>query len=143
MDPEPLPRKIYEEAKRLSVSKIFLNFRGVSDEGWLNVGTEIDTTTDVGYVLNGSQDVSHNNALQKLEDEIESWAWSAYSYGGAGDGTDYGDDIIYDLTTGKVTTEEWYMVREDQGEHDHELEIEEPEDEDAADGADEHSTGGV
>ena len=36
------------------------------------------------------------------------WAWEVYSYSGAGDGSDYGDDIVYDLVNKKVTTSEWF-----------------------------------
>jgi hypothetical protein len=35
-----------------------------------------------------------------------------YEYSGAGDGTDYGDNITYNLVEGKVTTQEWCHVEQ-------------------------------
>jgi hypothetical protein len=40
---------------------------------------------------------------------VEDWAWSAYSYSGAGDGNDYGDDIFYDLVNNVACV--WHMER--------------------------------
>jgi hypothetical protein len=48
---------------------------------------------------------------RNLLKEVENWAWDVYSYSGAGEGNDYGDNITYDLVENTVETEEWYMER--------------------------------
>lgn len=96
---QPLSKAIYEKAKELGVDKIILKFSGGSDEGNLYVET-------IPY------DLSDDN----FQSEIEDWAWEVYDYSGAGDGTDYGDDIVYDLKNGKVSTSEWFhVVKEEKG----------------------------
>jgi len=102
MNAEPLNKEIYNKALKLGITKITLNFSGGSDEGCLNV--DVDSLND--------QVVS-----QDFLNELENWAWEAYSYSGAGDGSDYGDDIVYDLVNKKVTTSEWSTERRyDEGE---------------------------
>jgi len=83
-NPEPLTKEIYNKAKELKVEKIVLNWSGGSDEGHLYVSV-----------------FPHNyKTCPPLEKMIEEWAYDAYSYSGAGDGNDYGDDIEYDLVNG-------------------------------------------
>jgi len=98
MKAEPLKKEIYNKAKELGVKYILLQFSGGSDEGNLYV--------DMGPDYN-----------QDLADEIEDWAWNVYEYSGAGDGSDYGDNIEYDLVNNKVKTNEWFYSRQD-GEYD-------------------------
>lgn len=83
---EPLSRRIYDRCKAEGVKTITLNFSGGSDEGYLDVQC---------------------NPSNGMEDEIEDWAWGAYSYSGAGDGTDYGDDIEYNLEQGTASHKCW------------------------------------
>jgi len=97
MNAEPLNKEIYNKALKLGITKITLNFSGGSDEGCLFV--ELDG------------DFPNNKQLSDFSYEIENWAWEAYSYSGAGDGSDYGDDIVYDLVNKKVTTSEWFTER--------------------------------
>lgn len=85
---EPLSKAIYNKCKEYGINTIVLHWSGGSDEGYLYVETD-----------------SKNNYLSK---EIEDWAYEAYQYNGAGDGTDYGDDITYDLKEGTVSHEEWF-----------------------------------
>lgn len=97
MQAEPLSKDIYNKAKELGITKITLSFSGGSDEGYLDVSCE-------PYDIDAS-------SL-----DIEDWAWSVYDYSGAGDGTDYGDNIVYDLKEGKVSTSEWFhVVKEEDG----------------------------
>jgi hypothetical protein len=91
MNAEPLSKAIYDKAKKLGIAKIELNFSGGSDEGYLNIETSPEY-------------------YREFAQEIEDWAWDTYHYSGAGDGNDYGDNVIYNLETGEVTTEEWYHV---------------------------------
>jgi hypothetical protein len=109
MTAQPIPKAIYNKAKELGITEIVLKFSGGNDEGHLYVET--------------------NPYNSELESEIEDWAWEAYDYNGAGDGTDYGDTITYDLASNKVSTEEWFhVVQTTTGETD-KLEIAEEEEE--------------
>lgn len=97
MKAEPLNKEIYNKAKTLGVEKITLSFSGGNDEGYLNVTL---------YPWDNNKSDSRN----ELSAEVENWAWGVYSYSGAGEGHDYGDDISYDLVNNKVITSEWQMV---------------------------------
>ncbi len=94
MQAQPLSKDIYNRAKKLGVEQIILQFSGGNDEGYLNVEL-------VGEKLDSEESY-------KLQLDIDTWAWDNYDYSGAGDGSDYGDNIAYDLVKGKVSTEEWY-----------------------------------
>lgn len=87
----PLKKEIYDKAVKLGVESITLHFSGGSDEGYLNVA------------------VQPWNA--ELADEVEEWAWEKYSYSGAGDGSDYGDDVTYDIVNKRASVQEWYTTR--------------------------------
>jgi len=100
---EPLKKAIYDKAKELNIETIELRFSGGNDEGYLDVYTTPDNSA--------------------LESEIEEWAWEVYSYSGAGEGDDYGDNITYNLKEGKATTSEWYMARKDGDEDFCDLEV--------------------
>jgi hypothetical protein len=105
MNAKPLSKEVYNKAKELGVEKILLQFSGGNDEGNLNVDME----------------PTYN---QKLANEIEDWALEVYSYSGAGDGSDYGDNIEYDLKAGKVSTSEWYTSISDGDTYSSNLQIE-------------------
>jgi hypothetical protein len=94
----PLPSKIYDAAVNIGIDKIELNFSGGSDEGYLNVSTYAE---------------GENIYDEKFVQLVEEWAWNYYDYSGAGCGTDYGDDIVYDLKKKKVFTSDWTMQRVD------------------------------
>ena len=95
---QPLPERIVARAKQLKIEIITLNFSGGSDEGCLNV--DVDSSHEV---------VAPSDFLN----EIENWAWGAYHYSGAGDGSDYGDDITYDLKAGTASCQDWVTDRRD------------------------------
>lgn len=107
MNAEPLSKAIYDKAKRLGYNKIILKFSGGNDEGYLYIDMEPFMQED-------------NYEFVK---EIEDWAWKVYDYSGAGDGTDYGDTITYDLESNKVSTQEWYHVVKEEEEYKSRLEI--------------------
>jgi hypothetical protein len=94
MKAQALPQNLYEEALQLGIETICLQFHGGSDNGYL----EIDTTP---------YKAPNNPLIEKLRN----WAWETYSYSGAGDGTEYGDTITYDLVRKQVYTEEWQMQK--------------------------------
>ena len=104
MKAEPLKKELYNKAKELGVEKIILQFSGGSDEGNLNIDMEPEWNQD-------------------FANAVEDWAWEVYSYSGAGDGSDYGDDIEYDLVKNKVSTSEWFTSVERGSDEDENLEI--------------------
>jgi len=89
----PISKVIYEKAKSLGIETISLQFTGGNDEGALQV------------------DVDPYDSSYNFEKEIESWAWEAYQYNGGGDGSDYGDDITYNLKDGTASSSHWYTSR--------------------------------
>lgn len=93
MNIEPISKAIYDKAKKLGIDQIVLRFSGGNDEGYLQIET-----------------VPYKNAHQDFEQEIDEWAWSVYQYSGAGDGSDYGDTITYDLANGEASADTWYHV---------------------------------
>ena len=109
MTPSALPKALFEEAIKLGVGEIVLSFSGGNDEGYLDVRIDVDN--------------------DEFEKKIENWAWDAYDYNGAGDGSDYGDDIYYNIKEKTVYTEEWFYERTTQEGENIELEIEEAEEE--------------
>ena len=141
MKVEPLPKGLFDRAKALGVTSIELSFSGGSDEGYLHVS--FSTEDAVSYERNelnpdgkfscfsadkregiakhwdeqGDADKAKHlrdlDLLDALESDIDDWAWDVYEYGGAGDGSDYGDDIEYDLVNMQVTTSGWHMVHSD------------------------------
>lgn len=94
MKAEPLSKELFDKLKAAQVAEVTLNFMGGSDEA------------NLGVFLRGAmrQEMAE---LTDLEGEVEEWAWKAYDYSGAGDGSEYGDDIVYDLAKGEVRTQEW------------------------------------
>ena len=92
MNIEPLPKKIYDKAIALGITQIELHFSGGSDEGYLYVN------------LTGEYD-------EDFEQRVADWANSAYSYNGAGDGNDYGDDVLYSIVSKTATISSWHMER--------------------------------
>jgi len=94
MNIEPLPKKIYDKAVSLGVTQIELLFSGGNDEGYLNVSFRGEPF-----------------ANEDFEREVQDWADDAYSYSGAGDGNDYGDDVLYDLLKKTATLSSWSMQR--------------------------------
>ena len=107
LSPIPLPKKIYDEAKELGISSIELEFRGGNDEGNLYVVLVAPKTDDLVKI------VKRNQRVSKLETDVETWAFDAYQYSGAGDGNDYGDDVTYNLETMKASVSSWHMTRVD------------------------------
>jgi hypothetical protein len=98
MEAQPLSKIIHAKAKKLGVEQIVLEFSGGNDEGYLNVRLE----------GKGLEDVYYDEVGKNIINEIDEWAWGVYHYSGAGDGSNYGDNITYDLVKGEVTTDEWY-----------------------------------
>ena len=82
LKPKPLKKEIFDKARELGITQIQLGFQGGGDEGWVHVSC---THPDDSWI-----DL-------EFEEEIETWVWQVYDYSGAGDGTDYGDDIKYDI----------------------------------------------
>ncbi len=98
MNIEPLPTTIRNRAIALGITAIHLHFNGGNDEGNLDIQFK-------------------GGDSRELEQAVDDWVWKTYDYSGAGDGTDYGDDITYDLETMRVTQNSWCMERKDDVEH--------------------------
>jgi hypothetical protein len=96
MEIKPLKKEIYARAVEIGVESIELNFSGGNDEGNLNI-----TITPENL---------HRDCLVWLESAIYNWVWEVYSYSGAGDGNDYGDDIVYNLREGTTSHAAWHTA---------------------------------
>lgn len=81
LEPKPLKREIFDKARELGITEIHLEFQGGSDEGWVYVNCVHADRRD----------------FHEFQQEIEDWVWQVYDYSGAGDGTDYGDNITYKI----------------------------------------------
>jgi hypothetical protein len=101
-NPAHLPKYLFDKAVEMGIHTITLHFSGGNDEGYLDVHFSGDFDSDKGN--------PYDNGFSTL---IEDWAWDSYSYSGGGDGSDYGDDIEYNLITKKVYVSDWHMVRQD------------------------------
>ncbi len=117
-----LPREIYAAAFDLDVTEIRLHFSGGNDEGNLNVDVDTKETdfltayqAEYKALADGADEAEKKRqlALCRCITKIENWANEVYDYSGAGDGTDYGDDITYDLARNKIVSTEWCMQRQD------------------------------
>jgi len=107
LSPINLPKAIFNRAVELGVKSITLNFRGGNDEGYLDVF--IVEKKDPKQL----KPAERSQGISGLEAEIQSWADDAYDYSGAGDGTEYGDDVTYNLENMKASTSSWCMERVD------------------------------
>ena len=90
---QPFPKKLLEKAESLHIKSITLQWQGGSDEGHLYV--DINPSNSQTYTLNT---------------EIEDWAYNAYAYSGAGDGSPYGDNISYNFENKTATCTSWYST---------------------------------
>jgi len=91
MNVQPFSKELFDLCKNAGIKSVELRFSGGSDQGYLDINIQ-------------PYECSSEKLLQKIED----WTWSVYFYSGAGDGSDYGDNITYNFETGKVETESWY-----------------------------------
>ena len=125
LDPKPLPKRFFDAAKELGATSIQVNFQGGSDEGFCYVNINYGhNQTEKHLTFTSSADKEMFSDCKDLEGEIEDWALDAYGYCGAGDGSDYGDDITYDLERNVVEVSEWYTSRQDGGSSEMELVVE-------------------
>lgn len=97
MEAQPLTKSLHKKLTDANIKSFTLEFQGGSDEGYLYIDIDSDPNSD--------------SDTEFIEQIIEDWAWSVYQYSGAGDGSDYGDTITYNLETNQVTTQEWYTQR--------------------------------
>ena len=95
MEAEPLPRKIFDELKRQSIAELELQFSGGSDVGYLTVQFKDES----GQIMDGDFD--------EFKEQVENWAWEVYDYSGAGCGSDFGDNIAYNVENNTVKTASW------------------------------------
>jgi hypothetical protein len=123
---KPLPRELYARAKKLNVTKIFLEFRAGHAEGILEASIEWskklnEQTIHTVRMRHGSQGrigvrqvgpyLPDSRVL--LNDDIQEWMEQTWDYSGADDGTSYGDDLTYDLVENTVEASQWRYERTD------------------------------
>jgi hypothetical protein len=108
LEPQPLPRKLVEKAKEQGVVKIKVCWSGGDDQGYCDVNVEY-TEERVKELGEGCWPKEHH----ELEREFEEWAEESFDYSGAGDGSAYGDDLVYDLEKNTVQCSDWSMVRQE------------------------------
>jgi len=101
MDVLPLPKKIYDQCKAAGITNIGLHWSGGGGDACLYASLS-DCVGDTYHQPRGIA------AWDTLREEIENWAYNESDYCGAGDGTEYGDDVVYDLVNHKVTTRSWF-----------------------------------
>lgn len=90
---QPLPKLLHQKLIAAEIKQFVVELSGGSDQGNLQIGI---------YPY-----------IPELRDELYEWAYDHYPYNGAGDGTDYGDDIEYDLINNTVSHTEWTTERTD------------------------------
>lgn len=114
VDVLPLPKKLYDDCKAAGVTKIFVHLSGGSDQGYCDGDVRFENET-----------CRKREDVRELVKKIMEWADENYgdNYCGAGDGSDYGDDIEYDLVDNTVYTSQWYTARFDSGGHTQTLKI--------------------
>jgi hypothetical protein len=100
--PPPLPLKFMTRALTADIELIIINWSGGSDEGHLDVNFK----DKAGEAL--SSWTEHRPFIRALFADIEEWCYDTMDYGGAGDGSSYGDIIRYNLKEGTVSTETWW-----------------------------------
>lgn len=108
LEVKPLSKTLADRAKALGVLSIEIRFSGGSDEGYCSVALNTEDSSHSTYSYGEA-----SSPLNVLAGEIEDWALEVYDYCGAGDGSDYGDDITYDFESNVVEVSEWYMQRVD------------------------------
>jgi len=97
-----LPKAIYDEAKELTIKKIYLSFSGGHDEGFLDINFDFPPQTNEPF-----------KRVEAFHDKVKTWAYEAFQYSGAGDGSEYGDDFVYDLVEGTFSAKEWWYARKE------------------------------
>jgi hypothetical protein len=97
MNAQPIPASLFKRARQLEITQINLHFDGGSDEGNLHIFFSLET-----------EGGKYTDEVVAFKNEVESWAWNAYDYNGAGEGIPYGDDYIYDLILERVKHISWH-----------------------------------
>ena len=110
--PPPLPLKFMTRALTANVELIIINWSGGSDEGHLNV----ELVDNDNRLLTSWIQTENRPVVRALIADIEEWCYYTMDYGGAGDGSNYGDIIRYNLTEGTVSTETWWTEQVHGGE---------------------------
>ena len=86
--PKPLPKALFDKAKKLKIKTVELSFSGGHDEGMLLINLKPDN--------------------RELENEFQTWAWKNFEHdhlvAGYGNGLDYEDKITYNISKKTVTT---------------------------------------
>lgn len=95
----PLTKTLRDACVDAGVKYFILRFEGGDDQGVLDV--ELYYKDEVG-----------GGDSSTLTESIEDWAYNAYNYSGAGDGSPYGDNYTYNLVDNTVKHDSWHSVVE-------------------------------
>jgi hypothetical protein len=104
-------KKLYNLLKKNKVKGFVLKFSGGSDEGYLDVSVDYRKEGD-DKVYTSSYPPHDPKNIEDIKSILYDAAMEGFEYTGAGDGTDYGDNYYFDLETGEIRHEEWYMVEQ-------------------------------
>ena len=121
----PFPKEFVLVAEDLHITEIQISFQGGSDEGYIDVecyglteytgGTVPVDCKELAWGKKNrfvpDKDTPNGDSMRsewtKLEKEIIDWAWEKYGYNGAGDGQSYGENLVINLATKKVSYNDW------------------------------------
>lgn len=108
-----IPASLFNQLKQNKVDRLTINLTGGDDEGILNIEFQPWPEGDlVGW---------------HLERIVTDWVYNNFEFSGAGDGTPYGTDYVYDLNKGTFTSQEWAMIVDSKDENEHKFEVVEEE----------------
>jgi hypothetical protein len=102
-------KNLYNLLKKHKVKGVMLKFSGGHDEGFLDMFLEYRREGD-DKIYNTAHCYDNPTIIEDIKNIVYDAAMYGFQYSGAGDGTDYGDDYYFDLDTGVIRHEEWYMV---------------------------------
>lgn len=89
-----LPKELADRCKELGIESFTVKFSGGNDEGYCQVEADFDGP--------------YREDINTLLGDIQQWAERAECYSGAGDGSDYGDDYMFNLNDGTISHSYWY-----------------------------------
>ena len=107
-----LPKKLFNDARKLDVVAFTIRIEGGSDQAYLDVDLEISEKR-----LDGKDRwtfVRESDPHKELIKEIDEFGWKVHGHSGAGEGASYGDRFRYDLIIKTISRVEWYYQYQEQ-----------------------------
>lgn len=100
---QPLPKDLHAKLVAAGITSFQISLSGGSDSGY--------------------HEVTLNPWNEEMHQLVSDWEENAFEYSGAGDGNDYGDEIVYDLVNNTVSHQEWSMERKEGPESSEKLQL--------------------